>query len=75
MNLKLPRYLFSVLLFLIASFLLVAHENSWINYSQQYFKIQVVKDGVYRVYASDLVSADVPVNLINANHIQIFSRE
>ncbi|MBO7570549.1 MAG: hypothetical protein J6T48_00180 [Bacteroidales bacterium] len=64
-----------ILLVFIATMLsmtLVAQENSWINYNQQYFKIQIVADGMYRIYASELVSSDVPINLINANHIQIF---
>ena len=49
-----------------------AQENSWINYNQQYFKIQVVRDGMYRIYKSDLISANIPANIINADHLQIF---
>ncbi len=49
-----------------------SQENSWINYDQQYFKIQVTKDGIYRVSTQSLISANVPVNIINASHIQIF---
>ena len=66
------RHAFVVLIALLSPFVLVAQENSWINYNQQYFKIQVVKDGMYRIYTSDLVAANVPINLVNADHIQIF---
>ena len=66
------KYIF--LLLVVFSMLcdIYAQENSWINYNQQYFKIQIVKDGMYRVYANELISADVPINLINANQLQIF---
>ena len=59
---------------LATSFVLLARaqENSWINYNQQYFKIQVVKDGIYRIYRSQLAEAGIPISTINANHIQIF---
>ncbi|MCF0205804.1 MAG: hypothetical protein HUK15_00110, partial [Bacteroidales bacterium] len=49
-----------------------AQDNSWINYDQSYYKIQVIKDGVYRIYNSDFVAANVPINVVNANKIQIF---
>jgi len=63
---------FLVLAFILSSVVLSSQENSWINYSQQYFKIQVVKDGMYRIYTSDLVSANIPISLVNANYIQLF---
>ncbi|MBQ4010326.1 MAG: hypothetical protein II604_06455, partial [Bacteroidales bacterium] len=59
----LVKYLSLAIAVLLVSYNLLAQENSWINYNQQYFKIQVTKDGVYRVSTSQLVSADVPVNL------------
>ena len=66
------KHLLIAIAIMLVSYSLLAQENSWINYDQQYFKIQVVKDGVYRVYASQFISANVPINLVNANHIQIF---
>lgn len=66
------KHLLLAIAIMLVSYSLLAQENSWINYDQQYFKIQVVKDGVYRVYASQFISANVPINLVNANHIQIF---
>ncbi len=66
------RVAFLTTIFFLAFGVLHAQENSWINYSQQYFKIQVVKDGMYRIYKSDLISADIPVNIINADYLQIF---
>ena len=66
------KYLFFAIAIILVPHILMSQANSWINYDQQYFKIQVIKDGVYRVYSSQLVSANVPINLVNANHIQIF---
>lgn len=63
---------FFATIFFLAFGVLQAQENSWINYNQQYFKIQVVRDGMYRIYKSDLISADIPANIINADHLQIF---
>ena len=71
MNLCLKYISFLLIAFFVCSGVF-AQENSWINYNQQYFKIQIVKDGMYRVYANELISADVPINLINANQLQIF---
>ena len=44
------KHLLLAIAIMLVSYSLLAQENSWINYDQQYFKIQVVKDGVYRVY-------------------------
>lgn len=46
--------------------------NSWINYNQQYFKIHISKDGIYRIAYSNLLSAGIPVNIIDPRNIQIF---
>lgn len=46
--------------------------NEWINYDQQYFKIHVSKDGIYRISYSALLAAGVPVNLIDPRGIQIY---
>src|SRR4249919_542454 len=48
--------------------------NEWINYSQTYFKIRLVNDGLYRLTYSTLQQFGVPVNSINGNTIQIFNK-
>ncbi len=48
--------------------------DEWINYSQKYFKISTVEDGIYRVSYDDLVSAGVPITTIDPKKIQIFHR-
>jgi hypothetical protein len=48
--------------------------NEWINYDQQYFKIQVNSDGIFRVTYTQLLQAGVPVNLIDPRWIQIFHK-
>jgi len=46
--------------------------NEWINYNQQYFKILVSEDGIYRIPYSQLIEAGIPVDQINPRQIQLF---
>ncbi|KAA9327200.1 hypothetical protein F0P96_18365 [Hymenobacter busanensis] len=47
--------------------------NEWINYSQQYAKIPVLKDGIYRLDYQYLQQAGVPAGL-NPARLQLFRR-
>ncbi|GAA4384083.1 hypothetical protein GCM10023186_25930 [Hymenobacter koreensis] len=47
--------------------------NEWINYSQQYVKIPVLKDGIYRLDNQYLQQAGVPAGL-NPGRLQLFRR-
>lgn len=46
--------------------------NEWIQYSQSYYKIKIVNDGVYRLPYATLLNAGIPVQTINPNHFQLF---
>ena len=46
----------------------------WINFNQQYYKIPVAEDGIYRITYTELQNAGIPVNTINPRRIQIFHR-
>lgn len=48
--------------------------NEWINFSQTYFKLRIVQDGMYRINYSTLQSFGVPVTSINGSNIQLFAR-
>lgn len=48
--------------------------NEWINFSQTYVKIRLVKDGLYRLSYSTMEQFGVPANTINGNTIQIFNK-
>lgn len=48
--------------------------NEWINFSQMYYKIPVVQDGVYRINLSMLVSSGIPASSIDPRKFQIFFR-
>ena len=48
--------------------------NEWIKFNQQYFKIKLAEDGVYRINAAALQQAGVPVTTIAASRIKIFRR-
>ena len=69
-------------LFLFYSFLLLGfssqsqvYGNEWINYSQKYFSVKIVNNGIHRINYDDLLSASIPVNLIAHENIQVFGRE
>ncbi|HXP52909.1 MAG TPA: hypothetical protein VN922_23390, partial [Bacteroidia bacterium] len=51
--------------------LLCGQPNSWINYSQSYYKIKVAKDGIYRIDSATLANAGIPAN-IDARRFQLF---
>jgi len=53
--------------------------NEWINFasgqkysSQQYFKIPVVEDGLYRISYSEMTKAGIPASQIFPDEVQIF---
>jgi hypothetical protein len=48
--------------------------NEWIKLNQQYYKIPVAKDGMYRLTYTDLQNAGFPVSTSNPVRFQIFHR-
>lgn len=46
--------------------------NEWIEEDKSYYKIKVAEDGLYRVTASELASAGVPVSNIATGRYQLF---
>jgi len=48
--------------------------NEWINYSQTYYKIKVVQNGIYRLGYSDLQNAGINVSTLDPTHLQMFFR-
>ncbi|MDD2634634.1 MAG: C25 family cysteine peptidase [Bacteroidales bacterium] len=74
MNVILKSISLSVLLVLTMINSLDAQDygNEWINYDQQYFKIHVSSDGLYRVSYAELVGAGIPIGLIDSRGISIF---
>lgn len=74
MKITLP---FLLLIFLLISKLNVAqtYGNEWIDYSQTYYKFQVLQTGIYRLNFSDLNAASVPSGSFTSENVQIFGRE
>ncbi len=66
--------LFTIVTFLVSAQLSTAQQfgNEWIQYSQSYYKIKVVTDGVYRIPYSTLQNAGIPVQTINPKDFQLF---
>lgn len=50
------------------------HGNEWINHSQQYVKIPVGQQGIYKLSYQDLQSAGFPVSAVNPRTLQLFFR-
>ncbi|MBL4594353.1 MAG: hypothetical protein JKX68_11145 [Flavobacteriales bacterium] len=50
------------------------YNNSWINYSQQYYKFKVAETGIYRIDSTVLVNAGIPLSTINPQNFQLFVR-
>ncbi len=62
----------SLLYVLIPFFLLAQQANSWITYSQYYYKIKVAKDGIYRIDSATLAAAGIPLTIVNPQDFQLF---
>ena len=48
--------------------------NEWISYSQAYYKLKVVQNGIYRVSYNDLQNAGMSVSSLDPTHLQMFFR-
>lgn len=46
--------------------------NEWINFDQQYYKILVAEDGIYKVSGQDLMDAGVPISTVIGSTFQVF---
>lgn len=46
--------------------------NEWINYNQQHFRINIPKNGLYRIDSTTLVNAGVPINGMDPRNFQLF---
>lgn len=49
--------------------------NEWINYSQTYYKFQVLESGIFKLNYSDLSNASVPTSSFSSANVQIFGKE
>jgi len=62
----------SLVLTLLTSFLVAQnYGNSWINYSQTYFKFPITKDGIYRIDSTAL-STKFNLQTLNPKNLQLF---
>src|SRR5688572_14820996 len=48
--------------------------NEWINYSQTYYKIPVIQDGIYHVDSLTLANAGINVGVFDVRNLQLFFR-
>ena len=68
------RKLFTLLCSVLLSTLAFSqpYENSWISYSQQYYRIKIYQDGIYRIGQNALIFSSIPITSINHKRLQLF---
>jgi len=50
------------------------YHNSWINYSQQYYKFKVAETRIFRIDSITLANAGIPISTFNPQNFQLFAR-
>ncbi len=79
---KLTLFYFIILFFVLNPFTLHAqmpinndtlYGNEWINYSQQYYKIKISQNGIYRINRQSLQDLGIDMNTVIGDHFQIFN--
>ncbi|MFW5850710.1 MAG: C25 family cysteine peptidase [Bacteroidota bacterium] len=50
------------------------YANGWIDYSQTYYRIPVIQDGVYKITHTDLISHGISIGDFDPRSIQIFHK-
>ena len=53
---------------------LAQYSNDWINFSQEYYKIPVAKDGIYKISYAALQQAGFPVDNVDPVNLQVIHR-
>ena len=48
------------------------YENDWIKYNQEYYKIKIAQDGIYRLGLNTLTSAGFAASTLDPRKIQLF---
>ena len=81
MHMRTKFYLFLLLLFLPASFLLgqmvqggdTLVGNEWIRYGQTYYRFSIQEDGIYRISSADLQEAGIDLGQVSGSEVRIYS--
>ncbi|RJP58323.1 MAG: hypothetical protein C4543_08420, partial [Ignavibacteriales bacterium] len=50
----------------------IENSDTWINYNNDYIKIAVAQDGIYRISKTDLENIGTPVNTLDPKSFQLF---
>ena len=71
------RALFAVLVFLNVTNAVaqLSYGNEWIDHDRQYWRFEVVKDGLHRIDRDVLIAAGFPVSTVDPRDLMLFSRE
>ena len=63
-----------ILLFVFISVRAQPYGNEWISYTQQYYKIKIAQNGVYRIDSATLAAAGIDLSAIDPHHFQLFNK-
>jgi len=68
------KKIFTLLTFFFFTHLVFSQpfENSWISYSQPYYKIKIAQNGIYRIGQSALIFSSIPITSINHRRLQLW---
>lgn len=71
------KKLYAVILFLFVSSVAFSQQfgNEWINYSQKYYAVKIIQNGVYRLDSSTLSNAGIDLSVVKPQNLQIFGRQ
>lgn len=72
--LSMIRYFLVCLFLYVLNGAAAQHPNEWINHQQDYFRISVAQDGIYRVTALQLIEAGFPSSGTDPSMIRVFHR-
>ena len=68
------RALLTILFFVPVLAMSQPYGNEWINFNQDYYKIMVPDNGLYRITYDDLNNAGFPVDSVDPRLLQMFRR-
>ena len=68
------RLLFLFIIFSFFPSFSQSSSNSWIDYSQSYYKFNIAADGLYRINFQTLVDANIPLSTFDPKNFQLFAR-
>ena len=65
-------YILLIILFSTSGVKSQGYENAWINYAQNYYKIKVWQEGIYKIPVTSFLNAGIAVTGMDHRTMQLF---